>query len=153
MSRLLAAALARVAARDTPARPAPRAPAAANDGPIAASRPIYGDYGEFGERSLRAVFGASFAWPEGVDFHLTRDAARISGLISSGGDWRWCPDGGLEIVKEDGLTWCLSPTYSRRLVAERLLPTGVLTAAQFTRGHAAASPVPNPDIEGGLNDQ
>jgi hypothetical protein len=68
-------------------------------------------------------------WPEGIDFHLTRDAARISGLISSGADWRWCPNGGLDLVKEDGLTWSLSPTYSRRLQAEHLLPADVLEAA------------------------
>jgi hypothetical protein len=96
---------------------------------------------------------ARFAWPEGVDFHRTRDAARISGLISSGADWRWCPDGGLELVKEDGLTWCLSPAYSRCLMAERLLPIGVLMAAQSAHGHAEGRPLPNQNIEGGINDQ
>lgn len=90
----------------------------------------FGGYGGFGDAAENEnQTGQQFPWPEGVDFHLTRDAARVSGLISGGCDWRWCPDGGLEIVSDKGLLWALSPIYSRRLQGAQLLPPDVLEAA------------------------
>lgn len=90
----------------------------------------FGDCGGFGERAENENQAPPISsWPEGVDSFLTRDAARLSGLISNGCDWRWCSDGGLDVVKDDGLTWSLSPAHSRRLLAEGLLPPPVLEAA------------------------
>ncbi|WP_301590692.1 hypothetical protein [Sabulicella glaciei] len=63
-----------------------------------------------------------------MDWHLTWDAARLSGLVSAGAEWRWCPAGGLDVTKPDGLLWCLSPEMVARLRAERLLPEAVREA-------------------------
>ena len=120
MGRYLARALAAMEA----------VPAAKQVPPPVALAAGFGGYGGFGERAENENQPPEPSpWPEGADYFLTRDATRISGLISTGCDWRWCPDGGLEIVKENGLLWAMSPTYSRRLEAARLLPAAVLEAA------------------------
>ncbi len=72
--------------------------------------------------------GAAF-WPAGVDWHLTRDAARLSGLVAAGCEWRWCPAGGLDVVQDDGRMWCLSPGTAARMRAQRLLPDAVMAEA------------------------
>ncbi|MCW8084725.1 hypothetical protein [Sabulicella glaciei] len=76
-----------------------------------------------------ASAAAPSPWPEGVDFVLTRDAARLSGYVAAGCRWRWCPSGSIELTKPDGLPWCLPPEMVIRLGAERLLPE-VVTEAQ-----------------------
>jgi hypothetical protein len=60
-------------------------------------------------------------WPEGVDYHLTRDAARLSGLIAAGCGWRSCPAGGLDVTLPDGRLLLISPATVARLREARLL--------------------------------
>lgn len=95
--------------------PAPVPPARSVDGGSGLS----GGFGDRGENRK----SAPAPWPAGVDWHLTRSAARLSGLVAGGAEWRWCPAGGLDVVQEDdGRMWCLSPGTAARLRAERLLP-------------------------------
>jgi hypothetical protein len=57
---------------------------------------------------------------------LTRDAVRLSGYVAARCDWRWCPAGGLEVLKPDGLAWCLSPVTVARLRVAGLLPDALV---------------------------
>lgn len=67
-------------------------------------------------------------WQDGVDWHLTHLAARVSGLVAAGAEWRWCPMGALDVVKPDGMLLCISPATAARLWAAELLPEAVMSA-------------------------
>jgi hypothetical protein len=68
-------------------------------------------------------------WPEGADYQLTRIAARLSGLIAAGCDWRRCPAGGLDVRLPDGWLVLVSPGTVARLREARLLPAAVACGA------------------------
>jgi hypothetical protein len=68
-------------------------------------------------------------WPEGVDWHLTRDAARLSGLVAHGADWQWCSGGSLEVVRPNGVVWTLLPARAAALLQASLLPQAIAEAA------------------------
>jgi hypothetical protein len=78
--------------------------------------------------SEATALGAS-VWPEGVDWHLTRDAARLSGLVAHGADWRWCASGALEVVQPNGARWTLLPARAADLLQASLLPAAIEEAA------------------------
>lgn len=40
---------------------------------------------------------ARFEWPDGVDCWLTHDAVTLAVILNTGGTYRWCPTGGLEM--------------------------------------------------------
>jgi hypothetical protein len=79
--------------------------------------------------SSEATALATSVWPEGVDWHLTRDAAHLSGLVAHGADWRWCADLALEVVQPNGAVWTLLPVRVEALFQASLLPEAVARAA------------------------
>lgn len=78
------------------------------------------------------------SWPEGVGYHLTRDAACLSGLIAAGCEWRRCPAGGLDLTLPDGRLVLFAPATVARLRAAALLPAA-LNKAERILPHAEAS--------------
>ena len=120
MSRFLTRALAAVRAEVVPiARPAP-APKPPEPG--------FGDFGGFGERAENenapppTSRPARFNWPEGVDYWLTHDAVKLAGILNTGGTYRWCPSGGLDLWRECGLYVGFGPLRIAVLRAVGLLP-------------------------------
>ena len=67
---------------------------------------------------------AAPAWPEGVDYWLTRDAVTLAGILNTGGSYRWCPTGGLDMWREDGRYVGFGADKVAALRAAGLLPEG-----------------------------
>ena len=65
---------------------------------------------------------ARFDWPEGVDYWLTHDAVKLAGILNTGGTYRWCPSGGLDLWRECGLYVGFGPLKIAALRAAGLLP-------------------------------
>jgi hypothetical protein len=65
-------------------------------------------------------------WPMGVDLHLTRQAAQLSGLIALGATWRQQPDGSLDLWRTgSGEYLGIGAWWMERMRAARLLPEGL----------------------------
>ena len=65
-------------------------------------------------------------WPDCVDFHLTRQAAQLSGLIAHGATWRLRPDGSLDLWQADGGEYLsIAAWRMAQLRAAELLPEGL----------------------------
>lgn len=65
---------------------------------------------------------ARFDWPDCVDYWLTHDAVRLAGILNLGGTARVCPNGGLDVWREDGRYLGISADLAGRLRLARLLP-------------------------------
>jgi hypothetical protein len=89
----------------------------------------FGDCGGIGEAPSHQEAVTTCPWPQGVDWHLTRDAARLSGLVAHGASWRWCPGGALEVVQPHGARWTLLPARAAALLQASLLPEAIVEAA------------------------